>query len=923
MLATPLLALALATTAAAPGSVEYARALDARKLDQAALDAEGYGDKKALKREGDGLRVVVDPGAAETGWKTPQALRFGGDFTIAAEFVARSLPKAGTEDGVAVGLAIAFSSIDQPDATFLRVVEPGGASVYRTIEKAAAGGMDPNQQAMMMMRNRVIIQNGMGMVVMGGGMVMGQPGGKPAAPPRRTFPAEGEAFRLELTREGQTLRFRVVDAKSAEPRYLGQLTVQPQDVMAVKLFATNRNGAGPIGVVFKNLSVRADRITGLGTAVRTVFDEVVYGEPSAIEDGKLVVGSASAATPGAASATPTAAAMPAEARAQMLAARARARAQAMPAGVVVQAQGAVVINAPAPVVGAVTVTETRVATPAQPATSPAAATTSTTAEGGLPADVFAPAAPPEPKARIPMDEVAGIRFDRQPTFAARFLGQPNLDFTQGAPSPEEAAAEAAKKPEAGKKPEPGDDVAAPPPGTTIVKPPVKVEAKKNGVRDIQIGLSGLRAAKIQNVMVNCQTDKGATSWQLEASGGAGWPLILRRTGTDPTADLFLEPPPGDCFQKSFSINVNYEDGQAASANFQADGHSDPKLAVDEKAEVVESPDAWVHLEGDEKLFGKFGGVSADALRLTTPWKDELKIPLSRIAGVQLSPADRKETPESFARRLKARGSEDLLLAQSKAGEVVPVAGVLEAVEDGRLRFLYQGKSRSLAVKQVEGFVLASRPSPAVDDLRSTFLLPGGVAVSGRWKSIDPAVWKVEAPWGEELKLPAADVQEVRFRGGKMTYLSDLNPSRVEETPFFGRKSPWRRDVGLTGGKLKMNGRIHERGVAVHSRCILTYDLEGRYDTFEALLGFDDEARGKGRVACRVLADDQELYAEPDLRADAPPVPLKLRVAGASQLKLVVDFGAGQDAGDRVIWADARLFRAAGPSTAATDPRADR
>ena len=81
-----------------------------------------------------------------------------------------------------------------------------------------------------------------------------------------------------------------------------------------------------------------------------------------------------------------------------------------------------------------------------------------------------------------------------------------------------------------------------------------------------------------------------------------------------------------------------------------------------------------------------------------------------------------------------------------------------------------------------------------------------------------------------------------------------------------------------------------------------------YSRFEALLGFDDYSRGKGRVDCRVFADGKEIYANPDLRADAPPVKLALPVAGAQQLRLHVDFGRGQDTGDRVIWANARLYR---------------
>src|SRR5262249_19650283 len=62
----------------------------------------------------------------------------------------------------------------------------------------------------------------------------------------------------------------------------------------------------------------------------------------------------------------------------------------------------------------------------------------------------------------------------------------------------------AKKGE-GKKTDGSDDVLAPPPGTTITKIP-KVEPKKNGIRDLQLSLFGLRPAKIKQITVNCQSD---------------------------------------------------------------------------------------------------------------------------------------------------------------------------------------------------------------------------------------------------------------------------------------------------------------------------------------------------------------------------------------------------------------------------------
>lgn len=504
--------------------------------------------------------------------------------------------------------------------------------------------------------------------------------------------------------------------------------------------------------------------------------------------------------------------------------------------------------------------------------------------------------------------------------SARFMGQPNLDFTMPGLSAKKDDASPKKEEKEAPKPNATEDVLAPPPGTEAPVKIAKVNPKKNGIRDLNLSLFNLRPAAIQQITINCQTDKGPTSWRVDTTDSQDWPIVVRRSGTEPSADLFLEPPPGDCFEKDFTIALIYADGQNANTNAKADAHTKPDLAIDPKAPSVEPLGAWVFLTGDEKLFGKLEKIGPESVRITTPWQDHLDVPLARILGIHFCQVDRKETPESFAKKLKARGSEDQLLAQTKTGEVVVIPGILEATEDDKLKFQYQGKTRTLPLKIVEGLVLASRTeSGQSDELRTSFTLPSDLVVSGRWKGLEAAVWKVDTPWGQEVKLPAADVQSVRFRNGKLTYLSDLTPSKVEETPFFGRRLPWRRDVNLLGEPLKMNGQTYDHGVAVHSKSILTYDLNGRYTTFEVLLGFDDASKGQGRVDVRVFADGKELFANPDLKASDPPVKLSVPVAGTEQLRLQVDFGRGQDTGDRVIWANARLYRKP-PAETATPPK---
>ena len=881
---------------AAVGAGDYLRPFASKGFDQATLDAEGFGGKKAMVREDDGLRVTLAQGEAEAGWKTPTTLRIGGDCTITAKLVIRKLPKPAGEDGAAIGLAVATQSVDQPDATLLRQVEPDGKDVYRSVNKA--GGMG-GPQPMMMGRGRPFVFNPFN----------NQIADKPVKPPRLTFPAKGSAIRLEVRREGSNLHYQVFDEMAPTVREVGQLAIGPGDIAGVKLFISNRNGPEPVDVLFQDLTIHADRISGLGTATRTIFGTVVHGDPSGLDAEILTVGGPPPPPPAPApgpnpAAPPTAKPNPEPPKpGDAVATKMAVAAPAAPAAP----------TAPAP---AATVT----VTVSDGAVSPAPARVRRAGPGPAQGPVQPP--PPAPKVRVPLDEVETITFERASMLSARYLGQPNVDTTMPGGSAAKDSKDGkdskdnkdskdtkdAKDAKDAKKPPTGDDLSAPPPGTVAIPKILKVDPKPNGIRDIHLSLSSLREAAITQVMIQCPTDKGQASWQLDTTGSENWPLTLARAGTESWADLFLEPPDGDCNDKQFTINITYADGQPGNTTVKAAGHTDPKLAFDPESPTP-ALNARIFLAGDEQIFGKLEAITEEALTLTTPWGDRVDLPMARIIGVYMGMPDHKETAESFAKRLKDRGGKDTLLAKAKDGEVVVITGVVEGAKANKLQFVYQDKTRTLPLKLVEGLVLAARPAPKPPaEVRPTFSLAGGVVVSGRWKAIDPTTWQVETPWGQMLKLPALDVRSVRVRGGQMTFLSDLEPTQVEEIPYFARRSPYRRDLNLSGGPLKLDGQAIDKGLAVHSRTALTYDLDRRYTVFEALVGFDEAGKKRGRVDCRVFADGKELYGNPDLRADAPPVPLKLPVAGAEQLKLVIDFGPDEDTGDRVIWANARLYR---------------
>ena len=83
------------------------------------------------------------------------------------------------------------------------------------------------------------------------------------------------------------------------------------------------------------------------------------------------------------------------------------------------------------------------------------------------------------------------------------------------------------------------------------------------------------------------------------------------------------------------------------------------------------------------------------------------------------------------------------------------------------------------------------------------------ASSGVWKDLATQTWTSESTWGgQALKIPAAEIQDGQapWRRWRMI-VSDLEPSKVEETAFFGHRMPWRRDVNLLGEPLRMHEKV--------------------------------------------------------------------------------------------------------------------
>ena len=125
-------------------------------------------------------------------------------------------------------------------------------------------------------------------------------------------------------------------------------------------------------------------------------------------------------------------------------------------------------------------------------------------------------------------------------------------------------------------------------------------------------------------------------------------------------------------------------------------------------------------------------------------------------------------------------------------------------------------------------------------------------------------------------------------------------------------------LGGDGHKMTVNGRTFETGFGLHSNSKMTFKLPSNAQTFSAVVGVDDEVKGRGSVIFQVVADGQKLFDSGKMTGSNDAQSVNVKVSGKKLLELVVtDAGDGLSY-DHANWGDAALTtdatQAAAPAT---------
>jgi len=286
--------------------------------------------------------------------------------------------------------------------------------------------------------------------------------------------------------------------------------------------------------------------------------------------------------------------------------------------------------------------------------------------------------------------------------------------------------------------------------------------------------------------------------------------------------------------------------------------------------------------------------------------EPLQVPFDSLAAVRLSDAGSEAGEREWSARLSRRDTtRDFLIVLGPSG-ITALPGALEELSSTGWAFRFGQQMRRGEIDKLYAVVFAAGTSKAAP-WSARVRMRDGDFVSASLVLADSGGARLRTSFSDELSIPWDRIDRIDLRSRRLEFLSDLTPVKVESRGYFGYAWPWRADQSLSGGPLRAGGQTFAKGLAVHARCVLSYELAEPFERLLASIGLDDSASG-GNAVFRVRGDGKALFESGPVRAGDVARDIDVGLEGVRQLELEVDYGDGLDLGDRAIWGQARLMR---------------
>ena len=301
-------------------------------------------------------------------------------------------------------------------------------------------------------------------------------------------------------------------------------------------------------------------------------------------------------------------------------------------------------------------------------------------------------------------------------------------------------------------------------------------------------------------------------------------------------------------------------------------------------------------------------LNGDVLRASVDAIDDVTITVTTLDFGQLViPLDQAialAATDAVAERLwwnDRPGDDRLVLANGDA-----VAGFVAGFDEETGRFsvdLNSGGSVDVAIGSLRllRFADAGPAAVAIATGSARIALTDGSVVSAGAITVDDSA--IELTYREKRsRVPLSAVSAIEPTTPRVFWLADATPTTIEHEPYFDADSPPKIAWGLTG--MLIGDGLPPRSLLVRSKTTVTYAIpEGGWSRLRGRVQIDLRSGPLpyANVDVRILLDDRIAFERDALTAADEPVAFDIDLAEASAITLLVDYGAGLDAQDIVLW----------------------
>ena len=311
----------------------------------------------------------------------------------------------------------------------------------------------------------------------------------------------------------------------------------------------------------------------------------------------------------------------------------------------------------------------------------------------------------------------------------------------------------------------------------------------------------------------------------------------------------------------------------------------------------------------KKLSGRAAADGKPSVLVATlPCGAALELPLGAVRAVRHGGLMRPQPTLFEQDRAEPPANEDVIYVVGD-GKSQRSLVTMTAIRDDGIDFLLRGDEYEFGLDGFAGAVFGANTGFAPDRQprpRTVVSLTTGERVEGRLLGLGERV-RCRLDEGCVLDVPVERLHRLDVSSDRLVWLSDLAP-KVEQTPAFDRTWPWYNNRSVAGPGFELAGKRYERGLGLVPRTRLTYDLGGRFDVFEAMIGIDDRGGPAAHAVFRVHADGEQVFESAPMVRGQAPFTLRVALNKAKTLTVEVDFGKNYDLGDFCAFADARVVQ---------------